>query len=182
MDRLEDLDIRRMREHDLDEVDRIERDLFSLPWSRASFLFEIADSKTSYAITATQNSNVVGYAVGWFVADELHIGNVAVARPSQGKGIGEALLENMLAEAEVRSTAYATLEVRVSNVRAIDLYRKHGFRGVAIRKRYYSDNGEDALVMMAEIDRDGRGRQQDFGPDLGSDFGPDLGPGWQAGL
>lgn len=182
MDQLEGLEIRRMREQDLDEVNLIEHDLFSLPWSRASFLFEIADSKTSYTITAIKDSRVVGYAVGWFVADELHIGNVAVERSSQRKGIGRALLERMLAEAEVRNTAYATLEVRVSNVRAIDLYRRHGFRGVAMRKRYYSDNGEDALVMMAEIDRDGRGGRRDFGTDLGPDFGPDFGPGWRVGL
>ena len=182
MDELGDLEIRRMREGDLDEIAIIEHDLFTLPWSRASFLFEIADSKTSYAITATRNSQVVGYAVGWFVVDELHIGNVAVARSSQSKGIGKALLEHMLAEAEARSTAFATLEVRVSNTRAIHLYRTHGFRGVAIRQRYYSDNGEDGLVMMAEVGKPDSGRLRSLGPDVGQDFGPDFGPTWHAGL
>jgi ribosomal-protein-alanine N-acetyltransferase len=179
---IDGLDIRKMQESDLDEVGAIEHDLFTLPWSRASFLFEIADSRTSYAIAAILQSRVVGYAVGWFVADELHIGNVAVKRLSQGKGIGRMLLEKMLAEAGTRGTTYATLEVRVSNTRAIGLYRKHGFKGVAIRKRYYSDNGEDALVMMAEAGRRNSGKLRSFGPDLDIDLGSGFGPPWQADI
>jgi [ribosomal protein S18]-alanine N-acetyltransferase len=146
--------IRRMTEEDLARVSEIEHDLFSLPWSRTSFLFEVNDSRTSYPISALEDGNLVGYAVGWFVADELHIGNVAVARASQGNGIGRVLLEHLLKEAAVRNAIYVTLEVRAGNVRAIHLYREHGFKGIAIRKHYYTDNGEDALVMMAEVGSD----------------------------
>lgn len=142
-----------MREDDLDPVYDLERDLFSMPWSKTSFLFEVNDTRTSCPITALDDGHVVGYAVGWFVADELHIGNVAVARAKQGTGMGKVLVEYLLKEAAARAVTYATLEVRVSNVRATNLYRKYGFRGIAIRKRYYGDNGEDAMIMMAEIGR-----------------------------
>ncbi len=137
----------------MDRVSAIEQDLFSLPWSRTSFLFEVNDSKTSVPITASEDGEVAGYAVAWFVADELHIGNVAVVRHRQATGIGKALLEHLLKEAAERKAAYATLEVRVSNVRAISLYRRHGFNGIAIRKHYYADNSEDALVMMVDVGR-----------------------------
>ena len=147
------IEIRRMTEGDLDRVASLERDLFSMPWSRTSFLFEVSDSRTSCPIAVTDDGVLVAYAVGWFVADELHIGNVAVARSKQGTGIGRTLVEYLLKEAAERAVAYATLEVRVSNVRAISLYRRYGFKGIAVRRRYYADNGEDALVMMAEIGR-----------------------------
>jgi ribosomal-protein-alanine N-acetyltransferase len=145
------IEIRRMREDDLDLVYDLERDLFSMPWSKTSFLFEVNDTRTSCPITLLEDGRVVGYAVGWFVADELHIGNVAVARAKQGTGMGKILVEYLLKEAAERSVVYATLEVRVTNVRAMNLYRKYGFRGIAIRKHYYADTGEDAMVMIAEI-------------------------------
>jgi [ribosomal protein S18]-alanine N-acetyltransferase len=171
------IEIRRMTEGDLDRVYSLEQDLFSMPWSRTSFLFEVNDSRTSCPIAVIDDGVLVGYAVGWFVADELHIGNVAVARPSQGSGLGKVLVEYLLKQAAERAVAYATLEVRVSNVRAISLYRRYGFKGIAVRKRYYADNGEDALVMMAEIGRtsepdDGVGEEEDAA-DSGGDGGRD---------
>ena len=87
----------------------------------------------------------------WFVGDELHIGNIAVTKARQGLGMGKQMLEHLLGEASRREVGHATLEVRVSNARAIRLYRRYGFRPIALRKRYYSDNGEDAMVMFAEI-------------------------------
>jgi len=149
--------IRRMTEADLDQVMEIERDLFTLPWSRTSFLFEVSDSTTSYAVSAVSGGKVVGYAVAWFVADELHIGNVAVLRSRQGSGIGRRLVEHLMNEALKRQARYATLEVRVGNVRAIKLYRQSGFRGIAIRRRYYANDGEDALVMLADVGQEPSG-------------------------
>jgi ribosomal-protein-alanine N-acetyltransferase len=140
-----------MAEPDIEEVLKIERDLFSMPWSKASFVFEVSDNRSSYPVVGTQAGTLVGYAVAWFVSDELHIGNIAVARPRQGSGAGKELLEHLLGEACERQVRIATLEVRVSNVRAIGLYRRYGFKGIALHRRYYSDNGEDALVMLAEI-------------------------------
>ena len=145
------ISIRRMTEDDLDQVSRLELALFTMAWSRSSFLFDVSDTKVSYPIVGTQHGRVVAYAVAWFVGDELHIGNIAVAAPKQGAGIGSQLLRHLMDEARRRGLPRASLEVRMSNVRAIRLYRKYGFKGVAIRKRYYADNGEDALVMLADI-------------------------------
>jgi ribosomal-protein-alanine N-acetyltransferase len=156
---MDPLEIRRMAPKDVDEVWRIEQDLFTLPWSRTSLLFEAGDNRNALSIVAEDRDGIAGYAIAWFVSDELHIGNVAVARDRQGRGAGRQLVEYMLKEALERGVAIATLEVRVSNVKAIGLYRRYGFKGIAIRKRYYSDNGEDALVMFAELgkQRDGDG-------------------------
>jgi ribosomal-protein-alanine N-acetyltransferase len=145
------VEIRPMKPEDVDEVYRIEQDLFTLPWSRSSILFEAGNNRNAISIVARDDEGLVGYSIGWFVSGELHIGNVAVARAKQGRGVGIRLLGYMLKEALVRHASIATLEVRVSNVRAIRLYRRYGFKGVAIRKRYYSDNGEDALVMIADL-------------------------------
>lgn len=155
MTQKEESAIRKMREADIDEVYRIEEDLFPMPWPRRSFVFEVANSKTTYAIVATERETVIGYAIGWFVGDELHIGNVAVRRDRQGSGIGRELLENLMHEASAREASCITLEVRASNVKAIALYRRYGFKGIALRRHYYTDNGEDALVMMAVIDKGG---------------------------
>ena len=105
------IDIRRMTEGDLDQVSAIERDLFSLPWSRTSFLFEVNDSKTSVPITASEDGEVAGYAVAWFVADELHIGNVAVVRHRQATGIGKALLDSVEILEKSRGLAVKTDKV-----------------------------------------------------------------------
>jgi ribosomal-protein-alanine N-acetyltransferase len=148
------LAIRKMREDDIDVVYGIEVDLFPTPWPRRSFVFEVGNSRTSHAVVATEAGVIIGYAIGWFVGDELHIGNIAVKRHRQGAGIGRELMENLLREASTRKAACITLEVRASNVKAISLYRKYGFKGIAIRRNYYTDNGEDALVMLAEIGKD----------------------------
>jgi ribosomal-protein-alanine N-acetyltransferase len=152
-----------MTPEDIERVWQIERSLFSMPWSKSSFLYEASDNRNSFAIVGMDDHGLVGYAIGWFVSDELHIGNVAVTEERQGEGLGKELLECMLAEAVQRGILIATLEVRVSNVKAIGLYRRYGFKGIAIRRRYYPDNGEDALVMLAEIGKErteGKGRAE----------------------
>jgi ribosomal-protein-alanine N-acetyltransferase len=154
------LRIRRMRPEDVNEIWRIEQDLFTLPWSKSSILFEASDNRTSFPIVGEDEDGIAGYSIGWFVSDELHIGNVAVVRDKQGRGIGRRLLDYMLKEALDRGVSLATLEVRVGNARAIGLYRKYGFEGVAIRKRYYGDNGEDALVMIARLGGKASGKEQ----------------------
>jgi len=136
---------------DLDAVVAIEREAFSLPWSRRAFAAEVEDKRISVPRVARLGDRVVGYSIAWKVADELHIGNLAVARDCQGSGIGRALLREMLRMAETEAISCATLEVRTSNARAIALYEGHGFRAVALRRRYYPDNGEDAMVMLKDI-------------------------------
>lgn len=145
------MEIRKMTVADLERICELERELFTMPWPKTSFLYEISGNDRAFPIVGVEDGEVVGYAIAWFVCDELHIGNIAVTGKRQGSGLGKRLLEHMLAEAEKREAAFATLEVRASNVRAISLYRSHGFKGIAIRKNYYTDNKEDALIMMADI-------------------------------
>jgi len=90
--------------------------------------------------------------VVWFLVDEIHIGNIAVRPDRQGQGIGGALLAYILDEGRRRGMTYATLEVRSSNARAIALYERFGFRQVAVRKKYYRDNREDAKVLALALD------------------------------
>jgi len=150
-----ELRVRRMTEDDLGAVCRIERTVFGAPWSRESFRREVAEVANALPMVAEDDGSVIGYSISWIVVDELHIGNLAVDPARQGEGIGTELLLASIERAVRAGVATATLEVRASNDRAIRLYERHGFRPIAIRKRYYSDNGEDALVMMARIERTG---------------------------
>ncbi len=143
--------IRRMTVADIKRVCELEIELFTMPWPRTSFLYEISGNDRSFPVVGVEDDEVVGYAIAWFICDELHIGNIAVTGKRQGSGLGKRLLEYMLSEAARREAAVATLEVRAGNVRAISLYRGYGFKGIAIHKNYYTDNKEDALIMMADI-------------------------------
>lgn len=139
-----------MTEADLPAVVAIERQLFPDPWSANLFRDDLKDDGRRMAVCLRSDGAVAGYAVGWFVEDEFHLGNLAVATEWQGRGLGKQLLGHALGQARSRSCRLATLEVRASNRTAIALYRRSGFTEVAVRKRYYG--AEDALVMLAELD------------------------------
>jgi ribosomal-protein-alanine N-acetyltransferase len=143
--------VRPMAQADLDRVCEIEKAVFALPWSRTSFENEVSGDPCSLPWVAEEGGRVAGYLIAWHVADELHIGNLATAPDRQGRGIASSLLSGVLAEAARRGIEYAALEVRVSNERAIRLYERFGFSGIAIRKAYYEDNGENALIMLREV-------------------------------
>ena len=93
---------------------------------------------------------VVGYAGLWLMVDEAHITAIAVAPPYRGFGIGELMMLSMADIAREIGAQYLTLEVRVSNTIAQNLYRKYGFKDTGVRRRYYSDNNEDALIMWSD--------------------------------
>jgi len=148
---------------DIDRVCEIEQAVFAHPWSRGSFESEVSGDPCSLPWVAEDGGVVVGYLIAWHVADELHIGNLAVAPDRQGRGIASSLLSGALAAAAERGIEYAALEVRVSNERAIRLYERFGFSGVAIRKAYYEDNGENALIMLRVTGVDGSGPAERVG-------------------
>jgi len=143
--------IRPMVAGDIDRVCEIEEEVFPCPWPRASFEEELAPDKCAFPWVAEVDNDVVAYMISWLVEDELHIGNIAVCPALQGTGIGRVLFAHCLERALERGVSRATLEVRVSNERAIALYESHGFIPVAMRKAYYSDSGEDALVMLKTV-------------------------------
>ena len=142
--------IRRMRTEDLDEVTALENAAFARPWSRDSFLRELEQNVAARYLVAEAEGHVVGYAGAWIILDESHITNIAVAEAYRGQGIGRKLTSSLLQYLSNLGACYATLEVRVSNERAQNLYRSLGFVSIGKRKRYYEDNGEDAFLMVCE--------------------------------
>jgi ribosomal-protein-alanine N-acetyltransferase len=146
-----DLVVGAMEHRHLDEVLAIER-AFAAPWTREMFLQELQHQwEASEALVAQCGDEVIGYVLCWFVADEIHIVNLAVHAQSRRRGIGRRLMQEVCDRALQRGLSIATLEVRVHNQAAILLYESMGFRKVAIRKGYYADNGEDAIVMLKEL-------------------------------
>ncbi|MGR3762487.1 ribosomal protein S18-alanine N-acetyltransferase [Rossellomorea sp. NS-SX7] len=145
------MEIRFMTVDDLDAVMEIEHRSFSIPWSREAFYNEIEQNHLSTYLVAEDGEHVAGYCGVWLVVDEAHITNVAVLPDYRGQGLGEALMQKIMEISKKVGARVMTLEVRVSNKAAQGLYRKMGFQDGGIRKRYYSDNQEDALVMWVNL-------------------------------
>jgi ribosomal-protein-alanine N-acetyltransferase len=139
-----------MREPDLDEVLAIERACFTTPWSRLNFLFDLHASD-AHCLVARLDERIVGFVIGWFVLDELHIHNLAVHPEHRRRGLGGKLLRSLLGRARERGIRRAILELRVSNQLARKLYKKHGFKEVATRKDYYRQPIEDACLMVMAL-------------------------------
>jgi [ribosomal protein S18]-alanine N-acetyltransferase len=145
------MDIRFMTVDDLDAVMEIEYSSFSIPWSREAFYNEIEQNHLSTYLVVEDGERIAGYCGVWLVVDEAHITNVAVLPDYRGQGVGEALMQRIMDISKEVGARVMTLEVRVSNEAAKGLYRKMGFQDGGIRKRYYSDNQEDALVMWVNL-------------------------------
>ena len=139
------LHIRRLTFADLPDVIAIERRAFPTPWSLAMFVLELSKS-TGWCLAALRGERMVGYLVCSRYDTVWHIMNVAVDPAFRRAGIATALLEGLI-ERINDSRARFTLEVRESNVGAIALYERYGFRAAGRRRRYYQDNGEDAVIM-----------------------------------
>jgi [ribosomal protein S18]-alanine N-acetyltransferase len=144
--------IRRMTEADIAAAALIDRLSFSLPWSEYSFKHEVTANPNSRAWvaekqTAPDMKELIGVLVVWLVLDEAHIGTIAVHPHHRREGVGRSLLVKGMVEAAQEGAVLVYLEVRRSNEAAIRLYQELGFQTVGERKRYYQDNGEDALLM-----------------------------------
>ncbi len=139
--------VRRMRESDLEEVHEMECILFDDPWSFDNFRYEVVRSAVSWPLIAETEYEIIGYAVPWFVTDEMHLANIASSPLYQRQGIAAKLVIVMLDEAMRRSIRIVYLEVRPTNKAAISLYKTFGFETLGIRRRYYR-NGENAILMQ----------------------------------
>jgi [ribosomal protein S18]-alanine N-acetyltransferase len=151
-----DIIIRKMKPEDLEEVVKIDKMSFSLPWPENSFRFEVLENRNSRNWVAEVTlpdgkKRIVGMTVLWKVLDEIHIGTFAVHPEFRRLGIGKQLLKVVLDEARSEGASHAWLEVRRSNLSAQQLYRQFGFDVLDVRKKYYKDNGEDALVMTGRL-------------------------------
>ena len=142
--------IRRMTLDDLDAVAAIEAATFPTPWSRDSFQQELERNVAARYLVAEMDGQVIGYAGAWIILDESHITNIAIEESRRGLGYGRALTTALMQYLSNLGAAYATLEVRRSNLRAQNLYKSLGFVELGVRKRYYEDNREDALIMVCD--------------------------------
>ncbi len=147
------ISIREMAEKDLDEVMAIEKRSFPSPWSRELFKKELQmPLGKAFVAQETPLPQIVGYFCCWLIIPEVHILNIAVHPQKRHRGIGSKLLQYGLAYAWQKGGRHFTLEVRRSNYPAIGLYKKFNFQPWGIRRRYYTDTGEDALVMCLQLD------------------------------
>jgi len=139
------LEIRSLSYSDLPAVAVIERRAFPTPWSIAMFVLELS-KPTGVCLAALRDEQLVGYTICSRYDTVWHVMNIAVDPDSRRQGIASALLAELYTRAGDASAQF-TLEVRRSNQAAIDLYQRDGFRIAGLRRRYYQDNGEDALIM-----------------------------------
>ena len=138
---------RQMNVADIEAVCAIEQASFATPWTAAAFQQELSNNTLAKYMVLEVDGTVAGYVGMWLIVDEAHITNIALAPAYRGRGLGEQLLRELSRVAAYMGMRAMTLEVRVSNNTAIGLYKKLGFTEAGIRKGYYADNGEDALVM-----------------------------------
>ena len=139
------LEIRRLTYADLPQIIAIERRAFPTPWSLAMFVLELS-KPAGVCLAALRDGEMVGYLICSRYDTVWHIMNVAVDPNQRRRGIATAMLADLLRRIDGRSARF-TLEVRESNAGAIELYERFGFRAAGRRRRYYQDNGEDAVVM-----------------------------------
>jgi ribosomal-protein-alanine N-acetyltransferase len=134
-------------ETDLDAIDEIEQHSFKAPWPRDTFKAELLREWARLDV-ARIDGRLVGFCNYWLVTTELHILAIATHPDCRRRGIGTRLLDHVLEVARTTGCSLATLEVRRSNVPAIAMYERAGFKIVHVRTRYYQDDDEDALVML----------------------------------
>jgi ribosomal-protein-alanine N-acetyltransferase len=135
----------------LDAIMEIEKEAYPEPWTRGMFDEECRSPRSHFYVMFF-GVEMVGYGGFWLVLDEAHITSVTVAKHARSRGYGRALTEFLLDRAVAARARMATLEVRASNVTAQKLYLSMGFRSVGVRKGYYPRSGEDAVVMLKELD------------------------------
>jgi len=147
--------IRRMTIEDLPEVSAIEQVAFRNPWSiellRRELSHEVSTILLAEETLPDGQRTLLGFSIFWLVHRELHILNIATAPAHRRRGVANALLGATLKQAKQGGCVLATLEVRRSNEAALGLYQGFGFRAVGIRPNYYSDEGEDAIVMVLDL-------------------------------
>jgi ribosomal-protein-alanine N-acetyltransferase len=145
---------------DLEAVHQIELVSFRAPWPPNAYRSELESNRLANYLVARAEGEIVAYGGMWLMVDEAHITTFAVHPAWRRQGIGERLLLAFIDTAVARHAREATLEVRLSNIAARRLYEKYGFRPVGLRSRYYSDDGEDALIMTTEPLADGAFRER----------------------
>jgi ribosomal-protein-alanine N-acetyltransferase len=144
--------IREMTMEDLDRVYAIEVDSYLSPWTREMFVSELTSNKYAYLFVLEYNKIIIGYYGFWAIDENAMITKVTIAKPLRGKGLAKIAMNDLLKRLVLLDSDSVSLEVRVSNAVAINLYNSMGFKNVGMRKHYYND-GEDAYVMVKRFDK-----------------------------
>ncbi|MGD8322209.1 MAG: ribosomal protein S18-alanine N-acetyltransferase [Gemmatimonadota bacterium] len=140
-----------MRSEDVERVVGIETEAFTSPWKADTFATLLDRPGAELWVLEDPQDGVVGYAVLWCILDQGELANIAITASHRGRGHGTHLLDHVLGIARKRGVQSLYLEVRVSNTRAADLYRRFGFREIGVRRDYYDTPREDALLMMVRL-------------------------------
>lgn len=142
--------VRIAKSSDLDDIYELDVQTFAMPWSKEALSYDILENDNAFVIVAEYEGEFAGYADIWTVLDEADLNSIAVRVDFRRKGIGYAIMLAMTEMLSANGVATINLEVRVSNMPAIKLYKKYGFKECGVRPGYYLDNGEDALIMKRE--------------------------------
>ena len=151
---MEDLIIRKATVEDIYQIMEIEAESFSTPWSYEALETELTKNFLAEYVVIVYKNIVIGYGGVWIIYDEGHVTNIAVRKDYRGKGIGSLIVGSLVKICDSKNVKKITLEVRKSNLTAQNLYWKHGFEKEAIRKGYYKDDNEDALIMNRYKDKE----------------------------
>lgn len=143
--------IRIMTSDDLEVVSILEKELFSLPWRYDDFKIELEQNEFAHYYVVEEDNKIVGYCGFWTLYEQAQITTIGVTKDYQGKGIATIMMNKIEEESIKAGCETCSLEVRVSNTVAQNLYKKFGYITINTRKSYYSDNHEDAFLMMKAI-------------------------------
>ena len=144
--------VRKMEEGDLDRIMEIEKDCFTTPWSRESFLIEITENLLARYLVVEVDGILAGYGGIWMIVGEGHITNIAVETQYRKLGLGKKLVEGLIKISIAMGIESMTLEVRETNIAAQNLYKQYGFIEEGVRPNYYQDDNEDAIIMWKKFD------------------------------
>lgn len=144
------LAIEPMRHGDIPTVQAIERSVFPSTWPRNAYASELNQNRHATYLVMRREDHVVGYGGLWKIGREAHITTIGVRADQQGRGLGSTLFCALLQRAYDLGTSWITLEVRIGNAVAISMYERFGFKAIGRKRGYYTDNGEDALVMWSD--------------------------------
>lgn len=142
-----ELIIRTAEKGDAEAIAALEQLCFAVPWSREAILQDLTENPRAFYLVAEADGKPAGYIGLWIILDEGHINNVAVAPELRRQHIASQMMETLLQQADAAGINSFTLEVRQGNLAARKLYANFGFQEAGIRKGYYEDNGEDAVIM-----------------------------------
>ena len=138
--------VREMKISDLEEIVDIENSLYKSPWNLNQYKYEIEENEFSYTYVLENDGIIIGYYGFWVMFDNVDITKVSIRKEFQGMKLGHILMKDLLSRVNLLNIVRINLEVRVDNFKAINLYKKYGFKEICVRKDYYG-KGEDALIL-----------------------------------